>query len=140
MPLLDTLNALHTNLKNAVTTLGYNLEDLSLGGIGTETLGQVHADELQFLDAIENSIDEADITFLIIAKAEAKGPDEARIKSYELISELKSILTMENLNTGDLATSKLAVSITEVRFPPFEHEAKTIQQACQFKINFNAEE
>jgi len=140
MALIDTLNAIDTNIKTILaTTLGYSLEDLSVEDIGDKTLAQLKPGNMNIEDDSEISIEYADRDFLIRTKSEAKEPDDARAKANEIIAALRGALTITALNSGDLATSKLVVSITGFSFPDYGHEGKVLYQDCHFSINFNAE-
>ncbi|MCK5615562.1 hypothetical protein KAR91_77575 [Candidatus Pacearchaeota archaeon] len=140
MALLETLNAIDTNIETILeTTLGYSLEDLSVEDIGTATLAQLMPGTMIIQDEDETSIEYADRDYLIQTKSEAKEPNDARAKANEITAALRGALTITALNSGDLAISRLVVSITGFTFPDYSHDGKTLHQACHFSINFNAE-
>jgi hypothetical protein len=140
MALLDTLNAIETNIETILTaTLSYSLEDLSVNDIEDKTLAQLNAGDMDILDDEENSIEYADRDYRIDTKSFATSPDEARDKANVIIAAVRAAFTIAALNSGDFAVSKLVVSITGFSFPGHRWEGKTVHQDCMFRINFNAE-
>ena len=142
MSLLTTLNAIETNLKTILeTTLGYSLEDLSNDDIDDTPLAQLNSDDMDILDDENLSIEYADRVYLITVKASVvdSTPDLGRAKANELIAALRGAITEAALNSGDLAISKLVVSITGFKFPQYIQEGKIVMQDCRFLIHFNAE-
>lgn len=142
MPLVNTLNAIETNLETIlVTTLGYSLEDLSVNDIEDNPLAQLITGDMDIPDDEELSIEYANRIYEIIVKEQVaeSTPVLGRAKANDIIAALRGALTEPALNSGDLEVSRLVVSITGFSFPQFIQEGKIIKQDCRFTINFNAE-
>jgi len=140
MSLLDTLNAIETNIETILgTTLGYLLEDLSGDDIDTTTLAQLFSERMVILDEEEISPEYADRDYLVVTKSEATTPDAARTKANTIIAALRGAFTIAALNSGSLSVSQPVASITGFTFSPYWHENKTLYQEFRFTVNFNTE-
>lgn len=129
---LDTKNAIQTNLRSIITTtIGYNLENIS-SDPDVETTPNVFID-IEGEDYGDNHEESKKSNELLIRLLTIyRGLSNVLINSkfFEITYNFRSSITVDNLNVGDLAVSKLVTWVTHL-------EARKSVDNLLMTVNYN---
>ena len=138
-----TVKSIITNLETIVsTTIGWRLEDLSSDPVDQDiqevrsiVLAQIYYDGEEFEDNFNERKATNEISVTIKAEKTVLLPGDARDTAVDLVHAIRTNVTVANLNTGDLASSKLVHWVRHSSATVDRIKLKTIM-TYQLKIRY----
>ena len=134
---LNTLKYLTTNLEEILsTTLNWNLEDGSSERTPeTNFLCNLRFDGIDYEETYGQRPSYAEANFTIRVKTVKKTPSLSREKQQEIITSIRTGVTIDKLNVGNLAISLLVSRVTHIspEVPEYENNVSEISYGLSIR-------